>query len=100
LFPGLKKEFKCRNFSSYAKVIAAALTWLDGQHSEFFLSGLQKLEQRAKKCIVLRGGYVEQIPSLVAVAYFISGRAKDLSAPLVFSEILTLYSKLQAVITL
>jgi hypothetical protein len=25
----------------------------------FFLSGLQKLEQRAKKCIELRGGYVE-----------------------------------------
>jgi len=26
---------------------------------EFFLSGLQKLEQRAKKCIELRGEYVE-----------------------------------------
>jgi len=25
----------------------------------FFLSGLQKLEQRAKKCIELRGEYVE-----------------------------------------
>jgi hypothetical protein len=40
-------------------VIAAAETWLDGQPSEFFLSGLQKLEQRAKKCIELRGEYVE-----------------------------------------
>ena len=30
-----------------------------GQHSEFFLSGLQKLEQRAKKCIGLRGECVE-----------------------------------------
>jgi hypothetical protein len=39
-----------------AEVIAAAETWLDGQLSEFFfLSGLQKLEQRAKKCIELRG---------------------------------------------
>ena len=28
------------------------------------------------------GQYVEQIPSLVAVACFLSGRAKDLSAPL------------------
>ena len=36
--------------------IAAAETWLDGQPSDFFLSGLQKLEQRAKKCIELRGG--------------------------------------------
>jgi hypothetical protein len=41
------------------EVIVAAETWLDGQFSEFFLSGLQKLEQWAKKCIELRGEYVE-----------------------------------------
>jgi len=43
------------------EVIAAAETWLDGQTSEFlfFLSGLQKLEQRAKKCSEFRGEYVE-----------------------------------------
>jgi len=29
------------------------------------------------------GEYVEKIPSLVAVAYFLPGRAKDLSAPLI-----------------
>jgi hypothetical protein len=28
-------------------------TWLDGQPSEFFLSGLRKLKQQAKKCIEL-----------------------------------------------
>jgi len=56
---------------------------LDGQFSEFFFSGLQKLEQRAKKCIELRGEYVEQISSLVAVACFLRGRAKDLSAPVI-----------------
>jgi len=44
LFPGLKKELKGRHFSSGAGVIAAAETWSDGQLSEFFLSGLQKLE--------------------------------------------------------
>ena len=60
LFPGLKKPLKDRHFSSDAEVIAAAETWMDGQHSEFFfLSGLQTSEQRAKKCIELRGGYVE-----------------------------------------
>jgi hypothetical protein len=53
---------KGRNFSSNAEVIAAAETWLDGQPSELFLSGLQKLE-------------------FVAVACFPPGRAKDLSAP-------------------
>ena len=60
LFPGLKKQLKGHHFSSEGEVIAAAETWLDEQHSEFFfLSGLQKLEQRAKKCIELRGEYVE-----------------------------------------
>jgi len=59
LFPGLKKQLKGRHFSSDAEVIAAAQTWLDRQLSEFFRSGLQKLEQRAKKCIELRREYVE-----------------------------------------
>ena len=53
---------------------------MDGQPS-VFLSGLQKLQQRAKKCIELRGEYVEYIPSLVAVACFLPGQAKDSSAP-------------------
>ena len=59
LFPGSKKQLKGRHFWSYVEVIAAMDTWLDGQPSEFFLSGLQKLEQGAKKCIKLRGEYVE-----------------------------------------
>ena len=59
LFPGLNKQLKGRHFSSDAEVIATAGTWFDGQPSVFFLSGLQKLEQRAKKCIELRGEYVE-----------------------------------------
>ena len=42
--PDLKKHLKDRHFSSDAEVIAAAKTWLDWQHSEFFLNGLQKLE--------------------------------------------------------
>jgi hypothetical protein len=70
-----------RHFSSEEEVIAAAETSLDGQISDFF-SGLQKLEQRAKKCIELRAEYVEYIPSLVAVVCFLLGRAKDLSASL------------------
>jgi histone-lysine N-methyltransferase SETMAR len=57
LFPGLKKQLKGRHFSSDREIIAAAETWLDGQTSEF-LSDLQKLEKRAKKCIELRGEHV------------------------------------------
>jgi hypothetical protein len=44
LNPTLLNKLKGRHFSSDAKVIAAAETWLDGQLSELFLSGLQKLE--------------------------------------------------------
>ena len=40
--PDWKKQLKGRHFSSDAEVIAAAETWLDGQLSELFLSGLQK----------------------------------------------------------
>ena len=53
-FPGLKKQLKGRNFLSDAEVIAAVI-WLNGQSSEFFFSGLQKLEQQAKKCTELCG---------------------------------------------
>ena len=59
LFPGPKKQLKVRHFSSDAEVIDAAETWLDGQTCDFFLSGLHKLEQRAKKCTELRGECVE-----------------------------------------
>jgi len=59
LFPGLKKKLIVRHFSSDAEVIAAAETWFDGQLSEFFFSGLQKLEQGAKKCVEVRGEYIE-----------------------------------------
>jgi len=40
----MRKQSKGRHFSSDTEVIAAAETWLDGQPSEFFLSGLQKLQ--------------------------------------------------------
>jgi len=59
LFPGLKKQLKGHYFLSDTEVIAAVVTRLDGQPSEFFFSGLQKLEQQAKKYIELHGEYVE-----------------------------------------
>jgi hypothetical protein len=57
-----KKQLKGRHFSSEAGVTAVAETWLGGQHSELFLSGLQNL-------------------SLVAGACFLPGPPKGLSAP-------------------
>jgi len=43
LFPGLKKQLKGGNFSSDAEVIAAAGTWMDGQHFDFFFEWLAKV---------------------------------------------------------
>ena len=59
LFPGLKKTIEKSPFFSDAEVIAAAEICLDGQLSEFLLTGFQESEQRAKKCIELRGEYAE-----------------------------------------
>jgi len=59
LFSGLKKQLKGRHFSSDAEAIADAETWFDGQLSEFFLSVLQKFQQRAKQCIEPHLEYVE-----------------------------------------
>jgi len=48
-----KKQLKSRHFSSDSEVIVGrANFWM-------FLSDLQKLQQRAKKCIELHGEYVE-----------------------------------------
>ena len=58
-----KKQLEGRHFSSHAEVIAAAETWLGGQYSDFFFEWLAKVK------------------ILVAVACFLPGRAKDLSAP-------------------
>jgi hypothetical protein len=37
LFSGMKKQMKARHFSSDMEIIVAVETWLDGQHSEFFV---------------------------------------------------------------
>jgi hypothetical protein len=54
-----ERERESHQFSSGAEFTAAAETWYDRQPSEFLLSGLQRLEQCAKKCSELRGEYVE-----------------------------------------
>ena len=59
LFLDRKKQLKSSHFSSDAEVIAAVETWLGGRPYEFFLNGLQKSEQRAKKCLEIRDEYVE-----------------------------------------
>jgi hypothetical protein len=48
--------------------------------------GLKKLEQRSHKCVELRGEYVEQIHFFKPVACYFLYKAKNISAPLVFSK--------------
>jgi hypothetical protein len=50
---------KVCHFSSEKKVISAVETWLEGQIIYFFFEWLAKVRARAKKCIELRGEYVE-----------------------------------------
>ena len=60
---------------------------MDGQPSDFLCVcvcvcvACKSQSNGLKKCIELGEEYVEQILSLVAVACFLPGRAKDLSAP-------------------
>ena len=80
LFPGLKKQLKVTIYPPTRRSLGPRRPdWTDNIPN--FLKGLQKLQKLAKKCIELRGENVEKIPSLVAVACFLSGRAKNLSAP-------------------
>ena len=60
LFCGLKKQLKGRAIllPTRRSLLPRRPGWTD-KLLNFFLSSLQKLEQRAKKCIELRGGYVE-----------------------------------------
>ena len=44
---------------TYEEVLPRRPGWADNILNFFFLSGLQRLEQRAKKCIELRGEYVK-----------------------------------------
>jgi len=60
LLPGLKKQLKGRRFSPTRRsLLPRGPGWTDNFLNFFFLRCLHKLEQRAKKCIELRGEYVE-----------------------------------------
>jgi hypothetical protein len=59
LFPNLKKRLKGRKFSSTEEATSAADGWFAAQPKDFFLDGLEKLEQRSHKCVELRREYVE-----------------------------------------
>ena len=59
LFRGLKIQLKGRHFSSDAESLLPRRPGWTDKVLIFFLSGLQKLEQRAEKCVEFCGRYVE-----------------------------------------
>jgi len=81
LFPGLKNNCKAAIFRRMRRSLLPRRTGWTDNILIFFSFDLQKSEQRAEKCIELRGEYVEYIPRLVAVACFLPDTTKDLSAP-------------------
>jgi len=76
----LDRKKKQLNFAIFRPVICFRGDHVGRTNFWFYLSGLQKLEQRAKKCIDFRGEDVEITPNLVAVACFLPGRANYFSA--------------------
>ena len=60
LFPKLKEHLKGLCFSCDEKVRPAVRKWFQKQNTNFFKDGFQKLVQRWRKCIEVRGDFVEK----------------------------------------
>jgi histone-lysine N-methyltransferase SETMAR len=60
LFPKLKGQLKGQRFSCDEEVKSAVRKWFQKQDTNFFNDGLQKLVQRWRKCIEVRGDFVEK----------------------------------------
>ncbi|UYV72345.1 hypothetical protein LAZ67_9002716 [Cordylochernes scorpioides] len=59
LFPHLKKSLSGIHFRSDEEVIDAVTSFFESLETSFFLEGIKALEHRWKKCIDLKGDYVE-----------------------------------------
>ncbi|UYV84691.1 hypothetical protein LAZ67_X003114 [Cordylochernes scorpioides] len=59
LFPHLKKSLSGIHFRSDEEVIDAVTSFFESSETSFFLEGIKALEHRWKKCIDLKGNYVE-----------------------------------------
>ncbi|UYV68033.1 hypothetical protein LAZ67_5002872 [Cordylochernes scorpioides] len=59
LFPHLKKSLSGINFRSDEEVIDAVTSFFESLETSFLLEGIKALEHRWKKCIDLKGYYVE-----------------------------------------
>jgi hypothetical protein len=60
LFAKLKLDLLGKKFTSDEEVISAVLDHFKDKNSEYFFSGRQKLNNRSKKCIEIKGDYIEK----------------------------------------
>lgn len=60
LFPNLKKELRGRHFDSDKSLQAAVNEHFTGKDKNYFFDGIEKLIERCKKCIDVRGDYIEK----------------------------------------
>ncbi|UYV78083.1 hypothetical protein LAZ67_16000046 [Cordylochernes scorpioides] len=60
LFPHLKNSLSGIHFRSDKEVIDAVTSFFESLETSFFLEGIKALEHRWKKCIDLKGDYVEK----------------------------------------
>jgi len=60
LFPNLKSDLRGRRFNSDDDVINAVEDFLEGCDKQWYKDGLMMLEKRWKKCIEVKGDYVEK----------------------------------------
>ena len=60
LFPHLKKALRGRKYQDDNEVIAAVQTYFESLPQSFFLTGIEMLIARCKKCIAVGGSYVEK----------------------------------------
>lgn len=60
LFRHFKKFLRGRKFNDDNELKAASEQWLGGQNKEFFQTGLISVVEKWKKCIEVRGDYVEK----------------------------------------
>lgn len=60
LFPNLKRWLQGKRFTSNDEVIAETNAYFEGLDKEYYLKGVQMLEDRWTKCIALKGDYVEE----------------------------------------
>jgi len=60
LFPNFEKPLQGIKSFTNEDAMSAAYEWFADQPSAFYLCSLEKLEQKSKKCVQLKGEYTEQ----------------------------------------